>query len=99
MTIGPLGKFAYVTTFYSDDVSAYAIDAKGGALTQVQGSPFGTGVNPAEVAVNPSGTFAFIANGYGENVSAYSIKSTGVLTQLKKSPFAAGAGPVQLAIR
>ena len=46
MTIGPSGRLAYVTNFYSNNVSAYDIDPNSG-VEQVQGSPFGTGADPA----------------------------------------------------
>jgi 6-phosphogluconolactonase len=91
MTVGPAGKFAYVTNFYSDNVCVYAIDAKSGALTQ--GSPFGTGADPAEVTVDPSARFAYVANGGDESVSAYTINRSGVLTQVQGSPFGAGSYP------
>ena len=43
-------EFAYVVNVYSNNVSAYAVDASNGALTQVQGSPFAAGDEPAGIA-------------------------------------------------
>jgi 6-phosphogluconolactonase len=97
MTVGPTGKFAYVTNFYSDNVCVYAIDPKSGALTQVQGSPFETGANPAEVTADSAG-FLYVANGGGESVSAYAINQSGGLTQLQGSPFGAGSYPWGVAV-
>ena len=43
----PPGHFAYVVNGGSNVVSAYAINASSGALTQVTGSPFATGSGPS----------------------------------------------------
>ena len=48
-----MGTFVYVTSTFANNVSAYAIDASSGALTQVQGSPFGAGSEPRVVAIEP----------------------------------------------
>ena len=48
-----MGTFVYVTRAFANNVSAYAIDASSGALTQVQGSPFGAGSEPRVVAIEP----------------------------------------------
>jgi hypothetical protein len=50
MAIDPAG-FAYVTNEGSTDVSAYAINARSGALKQVPGSPFRAGIGPTGVAI------------------------------------------------
>ena len=70
-------EFVYVANHYSDNVSAYAIDASTGALTEVKGSPFGTSYGPYGVAIDPSGKFAYVANncaaGKPGSVSAFTI--------------------------
>jgi hypothetical protein len=43
-------EFAYVVNVYSNNVSAYTINPSNGALTQVQGSPFAAGDEPAGIA-------------------------------------------------
>ena len=94
MAIDPTGMFAYVANVDSNDISAYAINASSGALTQVQGSPFEAGTEPSGVAIDPTGKFAYVPNSYDNDVSAYVINaSSGALTQLKGSPFAAGSAP------
>ena len=98
-------EFAYVVNVYSNNVSAYAIDASNGALTQVQGSPFAAGYGPYGVAIDPSGKFAYVANNgtisghYTGNVSAFAINPrSGALTPVSGSPFAAGKNPLGVAI-
>jgi DNA-binding beta-propeller fold protein YncE len=95
---GTAAHYLYVTNDGSGNVSAYAIDAKSGALTQVQGSPFSAGPEPWGIAVDPTGKFAYVTNvtdggtsGASGSVSGYAINaSTGVLTQVKGSPFPSG---------
>ena len=43
-------KFVYAANDGSNNISAYAINATTGALTQVAGSPFGAGDEPAGVS-------------------------------------------------
>ena len=50
MEVAPTGKFAYVANQISNNVSAYTVNAKSGALTPVAGSPFGTATEPLGVA-------------------------------------------------
>jgi 6-phosphogluconolactonase len=50
VAVDPTGKFAYVTNYDSESVSAYTINATSGALTAVAGSPFGTGSAPWGIA-------------------------------------------------
>ncbi len=91
-------QFAYVVNAGSNDVSGYSIDARSGALTEVKGSPFGSGAAPYGIAVDPTGKFAYVPNSGSNNVSAYSIHATsGVLKKVKGSPFGAGTGPVAVA--
>ena len=98
VAVDPTGKFAYVTNVTdggklayvtnitspssSGSVSAYAINARSGALTQVPGSPFAASGNyPWDVAIDPSGKFAYVTNSVSNNVSMYSIDdATGALT-------------------
>src|SRR5690348_15242045 len=65
---GPVGgtpstslMFAYVANKGSNNVSAFTIDPRTGALTAV-GSPAAAGTSPLSVAVDPTGKFAYVAN-------------------------------------
>lgn len=98
-------EFAFVANFYSNNVSAYAIDASNGALMQVQGSPFAAGFGPSAVAIDPTGNFAYVANNGSVSgkqpgsVSAFTINPrSGALTAVQGSPFAAGSNPLGVAI-
>lgn len=73
-------------------VSVFAVGSNG-ALTEVAGSPFTTGIGPTSLAFNPSGQFLAVANGGDSTVSVFSVGSGGGLTQVSGSPFATGTGP------
>ncbi|MDQ2944863.1 MAG: lactonase family protein, partial [Acidobacteriota bacterium] len=92
------GQFVYMVNG-SNAVSASAIDANSGVLTQVPGSPFATGAEPAGLAVDVSNKYVYVANAGSNDVSAYAIdRSTGALRAVPGSPFAAGAAPAGVAI-
>lgn len=95
----PIG-FTYVANYFSNTLSAFAIDANG-AMAAVPGSPFAAGKGPRSIAVHASTGRLYVANhADGENsVSGYSINATtGALTPLPGSPFAAGLKPASIAI-
>jgi|SRR5579863_2711322 len=107
IAVDPTGKFAYVTNVTdggtsgaSGSVSAYAINASSGVLTQLKGSPFPSGgIEPWEMTIGPAGRFAYVTNFYSDNVSAYAIDAkSGALTQVQGSPFGTGATPAGVAI-
>jgi len=97
VTVDPTGRFVYAANeYWSNDVSAFAIDGTSGALTPVPGSPF-PAVNYADsVTVDPTGQFAYAGNFQGHNISAYIIDGTsGALTPIAGSPFPTpGAWPI-----
>jgi 6-phosphogluconolactonase len=97
-TINP-PRFLYVTNRGSGNVSAYTIDAAGGALTPIAGSPFTTGSAPVAIAVDPSGAYVYVANQSGGNISAFTIdRTSGALTAVAGSPFATGPLPTSVAV-
>ena len=107
IAVDPTGKFAYVTNVTdgtsrsaTGSVSAYAINARSGALTQVEGSPFTSGgIEPWEMTIGPFGRLAYVTNFYSDNVSVYHINpSSGILTQVQGSPFGTGAEPAEVAV-
>ncbi|MFY9631955.1 MAG: beta-propeller fold lactonase family protein [Candidatus Cybelea sp.] len=82
--------FVYVANSASNNVFAYAFNARTGALKQLRGSPFAAGEDPERLVIDPSGKVAFVVNVYSDNVCAYIIGGTGALKQVKGSPFGAG---------
>ena len=91
VTVDPSGKFAYVANYGSGNISAYAINARTGALTSI-GAAVAAGAFPTSVTVDPSGKFAYVANA-GGGVSAYRIDATtGALTSVGAA-VAAGTVP------
>jgi 6-phosphogluconolactonase len=95
----PIG-FAYVANYFSNTISAFAIDSSG-AMASVVGSPFAAGNGPKSIAVDSSSNHLYVANHAdgANNVSAYSINTTtGALVPVVGSPFASGLGPASVAI-
>jgi len=94
MVIHPSGKFLFVADFlpnYAPNsfVLAFSIDPTTGALTQLPGSPYPTGINTSSVTTDPAGKFLFVADGASCDIIAYSINAdTGALTAVPGSPFA-----------
>jgi 6-phosphogluconolactonase (cycloisomerase 2 family) len=102
--VAPSGGFAYVVNGKSNNVSAYKIDARTGALTQVRGSPFSfdySPYGPTQIVIDPHGSHAYVVSDAG--VSGFSIDAaTGALKRIAGSPFAAersqGIGITAIAI-
>jgi 6-phosphogluconolactonase len=104
-------QFAYTVNDGNNTASAFAIDPATGALTEVAGSPFTTGLYPIGVSADPTGKFLYVTDNTGgpgcggtvvgcgvNNISAFSISPmTGGLTAIPGSPFSAGIGPAGLA--
>jgi len=99
----PSSTFLYVTNWNSspfnsvaigsNTVSAYAINPSTGALTEIMGSPFATGIQPISIAVEPTGRFAYVTHASDLTVEAFSIDpTTGALASVTGSPIQAGSG-------
>ncbi|MGH9588608.1 MAG: beta-propeller fold lactonase family protein, partial [Acidobacteriaceae bacterium] len=71
--------------------------AASGALTEVTGSPFQTGLGPAAVLVDSTGSYVYVANRTDGTISAFTLAATGGLTAITGSPFKTGAQPSDLA--
>jgi 6-phosphogluconolactonase (cycloisomerase 2 family) len=81
----------------SQNVSAYAIDASTGALTEIAGSPLSTGLG-VSASFDPTGKFVYTLNSQANNIVAYALNAaTGVLTEIASSPFPAGERPIAIA--
>ncbi|HAN56231.1 MAG TPA: hypothetical protein DCQ77_08615, partial [Betaproteobacteria bacterium] len=104
ITVNPAGTLAYVANQFTGykghngTISAYRINAATGALTEIPGSPFTAGIEPASITVNPAGTLAYVANqgnfGHKGSISVYRIHAaTGALTPIPGSPFTFGTKP------
>lgn len=95
LAIDPAGKFLFVTETGVNAVRVLSIAASG-ALTEVSGSPFKTGLGPAAVFVDSTGSYVYVANQTDNTISAFSLAATGSLTALTGSPFATGRQPTDL---
>lgn len=96
LAVDPASKYLFVAETGVSGVRVLAIAASG-ALTEVSGSPFKTGLGPTGVLVDSSGSYVYVTNQTDGTVSAFSLAATGVLTGISGSPFKTGAAPVGLA--
>ena len=91
----PDKKHVYVVNEVSNNISAYAVDAMSGALTQIAGSPFPAGTDPQALAFDPTGAYLYVANKGSNYLSAYAVDaSTGVLTPLSTPTYLTGTGAI-----
>jgi 6-phosphogluconolactonase len=96
--------YLYVTNYNTNSISGYSINTGTGALTQIAGSPFATGLagwQPNQIAVDPKGNFLYVTADFLStpgNVVVYSINaSTGALTLVSNST-ATGFTPQGIAV-
>jgi 6-phosphogluconolactonase (cycloisomerase 2 family) len=87
MAVSQDDKFLFVGT--ASGIFAYSIDSSTGALTMVQGSPFGASAGQAFAIVAPSSGSLYEAAGGGNTpIHGYNIdSSSGALTEISGSPF------------
>jgi 6-phosphogluconolactonase (cycloisomerase 2 family) len=83
VTVGPSGKFVYVTA-NPNLLYAYSADTSTGALTEVVGSPFNSN-NVLSPIVEPDGNFLYSVT---SSISAFTLdRNTGSLASVAGSPF------------
>jgi 6-phosphogluconolactonase (cycloisomerase 2 family) len=92
------GTFLYTANFGSNDTSAYKI--ANGVLTQLTGSPYGTGGSgavtasqPVFVTVSTTNQFVFVANSGSRNIMSFLRAADGTLTAATNSPFGETVAP------
>jgi 6-phosphogluconolactonase (cycloisomerase 2 family) len=84
------GRYVYIALSNTNQIAAFSIESKTGALKPVKGSPFPTGNAPAFLAL--SGKFLYVADELDGNIAGYSInEKSGVLTTISGSPFGSDA--------
>lgn len=96
LAVDPAGKYLFVAETGGKGLREFSI-ATSGALTEMTGSPFQTGLGPAVVLVDSTGSYVYVANRTDGTISAFTLSATGGLTAITGSPFATGAQPSDLA--
>lgn len=86
LTAAPNGKYIYMPSMSSistNKLTAFQINQVTGALSEVTGSPYDTGLGPKLPAIDPQGKFLYIPNFNANTLSAFQINSTtGVLSSI-----------------
>lgn len=96
LAVDPGSKYLFVDETGANAVRVLSI-ATTGALTEVSGSPFKTGLGPSAVIVDSTGSYVYVANRTDGTISAFTLASTGALTAISGSPFTTGSQPSGLA--
>jgi 6-phosphogluconolactonase (cycloisomerase 2 family) len=83
LAASPNGKYLYAVdanyTGSAGSIRGYAVGA-GGTLTPLAGSPYATGKDPVDIAIDPTGRFAYVAADGADTVFAYAIGADGALS-------------------
>lgn len=83
VTVDPSGIHLYTANEKSDNISAFRIDQKTGALMDdVPGSPFAAGKEPNALAIDPSGRYLYVTNECSGDVVGYTINENGALSRI-----------------
>ncbi len=96
ISMHPSGKFAYVASLASNEITSFSVDQASGALTAL--TPRVTsGEGPTSITINSQGRFAYVTNAIAGSVSVFAIDvATGALTP--RSTVSAGTNPVSLTL-
>jgi 6-phosphogluconolactonase len=97
LAVDPGSKYLFVTETGLNGLRVLSIAAATGALTELSGSPYPTGLGPSGVLVDSTGSYVYVANRTANNISAFLLSATGSLTSISGSPFASGTNPIDLA--
>ena len=95
LAVDPSSKYLFVAETGLNGLRVLSIGTSG-ALTELTGSPYTTGLGPSGVIVDSTGSYVYVANRTANNVSAFLLSATGALTQISGSPFSTGTSPVDL---
>jgi 6-phosphogluconolactonase (cycloisomerase 2 family) len=97
VAVDPLGRFVYGANTSANNVQADTIDPSEGTLTEVLGSPWGTGAFPIAATVDTTGRFLYVLNRDTNTVSGFLInQQTGALTEMSPPSFATGNKPMAI---
>jgi len=91
------GGFVYVADAARDRIHAFRVE--GEQLFPVPGSPFVTGKEPLDLAMDINGLYLYAVNKGSDNLSVYAADATnGALAEVFGSPFRTGSGPVAITL-
>jgi 6-phosphogluconolactonase len=99
LAVHPSGRFLYVVNAFGvDSIYGWSIDRSTGRLTPIEGEPWRTGTNPAELVFDADGRFAYLVNRDSNNIFVYDVDpTTGALTRQSTMPVAAGPASFTIA--
>jgi 6-phosphogluconolactonase (cycloisomerase 2 family) len=93
----PKTQFLFVAETGLNGVRVFSVGTNG-ALTELAGSPYTTGLGPTALSMDSTGAYLYVANKGANNISGFSLGVNGGLTILPTSPFTAGTTPYAMTL-
>ena len=92
-----VGRFAFVSDYNADTVTAFTIDSITGNLALVNSAP--SDLQPYAIAVTPNGAFVYTANSGAADISIYAVNAaTGALTAVGSASTGVGSAPYAITV-
>jgi 6-phosphogluconolactonase (cycloisomerase 2 family) len=99
MAADPQGKYVYVLPTGGNQLLAFAVDDRSGALTPASTILAVAGTTPTSIAIDPAGKFLYVTNASSRDISAFAIDAaSGALSALAGGPIAAQGTPSSITI-
>jgi 6-phosphogluconolactonase (cycloisomerase 2 family) len=92
-----VGRYAFVSDYNADTVTALAIDSITGNLAVINSAP--SDVNPYAIAVTPNGAFVYTANSGAADISIFAVNTTtGAVTAAGTASTGSGSAPYGITV-
>jgi 6-phosphogluconolactonase (cycloisomerase 2 family) len=92
-----VGRYAFVSDYNADTVTALAIDSITGNLAVINSAP--SGVQPYAIAVTPNGAFVYTANSGAADISIFAVNAaTGAVTAAGTASTGTGSAPYAVTV-
>ena len=92
-----VGRYAFVSDYNADTVTALAIDSITGNLAVINSAP--SDVNPYAIAVTPNGAFVYTANSGAADISIFAVNATtGAVTAAGTASTGVGSAPYGITV-
>jgi 6-phosphogluconolactonase len=100
VAVDTAGAYLYVANALSNNISVFSIDSSSGALSPVNGSPFGTNLSLTDMVLAPSGNFLYIsaANQPSGVIAVFSITAGVISSSAVSLTFTADSSPTGMVI-
>ncbi len=98
LQIDAAGNHLYVTLAITNNIAVYSVDSSNGNLTSVPGSPFGTNIATASLAIAPNDTFIYSTSPTATTIYGFSISSAGALSPISNPTLPTSSSPSSITV-